>query len=161
MARSGRTATEPARSLTDEVIDAFTRRRVELSPGKNPVEAIDELRPLLHGVDLGVHEYVNPLVDVAVLSVRLARLLASGDTSRQFLAQVCTRALAAGGLFLRLSSKEIDELFELALADDPNDPDRVITWLIDRPKVVGDTPRAGGRAGDPMAPKKSLADEAP
>jgi len=138
MCRGDKTTMEATRSLADELIDEFVRRGIQLAPGKDRQEAIGELRALLSEVEGHVTEgFLGPASrSVAILAARLARLIADDYGSRMYVGWACERALAAGRLTLRLSPREVDELFALARVDALDSPDEVFVWLDKRAKSV-------------------------
>lgn len=127
------------RSLADALFDEAARRGVELAPAEDPESAIQQLRSLLRSVELATAESHSwpVLREVALLATRLARLLPGVPAVAGLLAWICEVALAEGGILLRPSEQQVDELFATALADNPDAPDRVLDWLNAHTKTVG------------------------
>jgi len=127
-------------SLAQELIDGYTQLRLQPPPGRDPDEAFRQLRELAHSVQIAMAPHpLNPIREVAMLAARFPRLAASGDASRLYLGWACQRAFAAGGITLRLSPTECDELFAIACADSPDEPTNVFKWLNTRARTANVT----------------------
>ena len=83
MSRGGGRAPSSAGSWADQLTDEyFVDRGLQIAPGRDVEESLNELRTLLRRVELGVFDYFGqPLPTVALMAVRLAGTVTGGVAS--------------------------------------------------------------------------------
>ncbi|HEX2988911.1 MAG TPA: hypothetical protein VHS06_12185 [Chloroflexota bacterium] len=161
MARYDESPPSPAGLLAEELIAELGRSGIQLAPGKDLQQVVNELRPLMASTELAIQQ--GPLHDLAtrqqaaLLAVRFVRLVAVNRASQMLLWWLCDRLLSAGGFRLSLLPEQVEELCRVASLDDALAPDEVLDWItrharkVRSKKVEMKGPVAGAKRPDPPA----------
>jgi signal transduction histidine kinase len=126
----------PAPVLCDVIIDELEHDpALSLSESKAR-QLAEQLRPVLANAEVAAAQQDDIDKQVALIAAHLARGMPDNDVSRLLVGRLCARLLTQTGLQLRLSPAHVNELYELAVADDPRTPDNVLIWIRNHAKLI-------------------------